>query len=40
MILKRSELYTPIIMLGYDKKDFELLDFDAPESAPQNLFEE
>lgn len=27
-------------MLGYDKKDFELLDFDAPESAPQNLFEE
>lgn len=27
-------------MLGYDKKDFELLDFDAPETAPQNLFEE
>ena len=27
-------------MLGYDKKEFELLDFDAPESAPQNLFEE
>lgn len=27
-------------MLGYDKKDFKLLDFDAPESAPQNLFEE
>lgn len=27
-------------MLGYEIRDFELLDFDAPETAPQNLFGE
>lgn len=27
-------------LLGYEKQDFELLDYDAPETAPQDLFED
>lgn len=27
-------------MLGYEKQDYELLSYDAPETAPQNLFSE
>ena len=27
-------------MLGYDKQDYKLLDYNAPETAPQNLFNE
>ena len=27
-------------MLGYEKQDYELLDYDASETAPQNLFDE
>jgi LemA protein len=27
-------------MLGYEVKDYQYLDYDAPEDAPQNLFEE
>ena len=26
-------------MLGYDVQEFEQLEFNAPETAPQNLFE-
>lgn len=27
-------------LLGYEKQDFELLDYDAPETAPRDLFED
>ena len=27
-------------MLGYDKQDYKLLDYNVPETAPQNLFNE
>lgn len=27
-------------ILGYERQDYELLDYDAPETAPQNLFGE
>lgn len=26
--------------LGYEKQNYKLLDYDAPETAPQNLFNE
>ena len=38
LIYIRFDKHPPLIEMS--KKDFELLDFDAPESAPQNLFEE
>ena len=31
---------TFLSMLGYDNQDYKLLDYNAPETAPQNLFNE